>query len=77
MHKKKIRLISVHDILIFHECAEAVYGNVTVKKGSFEVNGKSLLGILSLDVASGIEVTYPANALEFEEYISTFEDEKL
>ena len=73
MCKKKIRLTSVHDILVFQECAEAVQGEVIVSKGNFTVSGKSLLGIMSLDVIDGIEVTYPAKAKEFEEYISCFE----
>jgi phosphotransferase system HPr-like phosphotransfer protein len=73
MNKKKIRLTSVHDIILFQECAEAVQGKVTVIKGNFTVDGKSLLGIMSLDVVDGIEVIYPAKAKEFEEVLIAFE----
>ena len=73
MREKTIRLISIHEILIFQECAEAVQGEVTIKKGRFEVSGKSLLGIMSLDVADGITVRYPEKAKEFDEYLSFLE----
>lgn len=73
MNKKKIRLTSVHDIMLFQECAEAVQGEVTVVKGKFSVDGKSLLGIMSLDVVDGIDVIYPAKAKEFEEVLKAFE----
>ena len=73
MKRKKIRLLSVHDVMLFQKCAECVHGEVTVIKGRFEVNGKSLLGLLSLDVVSGIEVVYPERAKEFEEFLLTFE----
>ena len=73
MKKKKIRLISIHDIMLFQKCAECVQGEVIITKGRFTTNGRSLLGLLSLDVVSGIEVTYPAHAKEFEEFLMTFE----
>lgn len=73
MNKKKVRLTSIHDIILFQECAEAVQGKVTVVKGKFTVDGKSLLGIMSLDVVDGIEVIYPAKAKEFDEFLSTYE----
>jgi phosphotransferase system HPr-like phosphotransfer protein len=73
MKRKKIRLTSIHDIILFQECAEAVQGKVTVVKGKFTVDGKSLLGIMSLDVVDGIEVIYPAKAKEFEEVLIAFE----
>ena len=73
MSKKLIRLTTIHDIILFQECAEAVQGTVTVKKGKLSANGKSLLGIMSLDVVDGIEVIYPTKAKEFEEFLLTFE----
>jgi phosphotransferase system HPr-like phosphotransfer protein len=73
MNKKKIRLTSIHDIILFQECAESVQGTVTVMKGNFSASGKSLLGIMSLDVVDGIEVIYPAKAKEFEAILEAFE----
>lgn len=73
MNEKFIRLLTVHDILTFQEFAECVQGEVTVTKGQFEVNGKSLLGLMSLEVSDGIKVRYPARAIEFEEYLSLLE----
>ena len=48
-------------------------GEVSVYRGKFCVDGKSLMGIVSLNTAEGCRVEYPDDAVAFDEFISIFE----
>lgn len=76
MHKKFVRFSDINTILSFVKFAEGIKGKVIVSRNNFMVNGKSLLGVLSLDLEKGVEVQYPERAKEFENYLSLFEIKK-
>lgn len=48
-------------------------GDVLVQKGKFFVDGKSLLGVLSINPYTGCQVHYPEDAEKFDKYISILE----
>lgn len=72
MKTKIIKITSVTDITNFVREAQKVYGDVTVKKGRYVIDGKSLMGMFSLDGSTGLTIEYPETAYAFEEFIEPF-----
>lgn len=72
MKKMYITIKDVHDIAIFVNHASKVDGDVTCKRGKYVIDGKSIMGIFSIDTSEGMIVEYPENSIEFEQYISQF-----
>lgn len=73
MKKVKISISGVYDITQFVEHATKVEGpGVNVYKGSLIIDGTSLMGMLSLDTSRGIEVEYPQEAKDFENFLQQF-----
>ena len=68
----RIKINSLNDIYDFVAHAQDVNGDVIVSKGKFHVDGKSALGILSLNMSEGVNVTYPEEATAFGEFLSKF-----
>lgn len=72
MKKMYVAIHGIHDIMSFVQAATRVEGDVTCKRGKYVIDGKSTMGIFSIDVSEGMIVEYPETATEFEEYISQF-----
>lgn len=70
---KLIKIELITDLQKFVVKASEVEGEVLVQKSYWIVNGKSILGVMSLDFSEGVTVTYPANEWEFEQFIEQFE----
>lgn len=72
----KIMTIKIEDtdsIIIFHKKASEVNGDVDVIKGKYVVDAKSLMGVMSINVNTGVQVVYPSDAKDFENFISQYE----
>lgn len=67
-----IRIMGIPDVTAFVTEATMVEGDVEVRKGRWCVDGKSLLGMFSIDISQGATVVYPADATNFDEYVSQF-----
>ena len=72
MKKMIISIHGLNDVYKFVEQALAVDGDVTVMRGRHSVDGKSVLGVFSIDMSQNVTVEYPETALEFENFISQF-----
>ena len=72
MKEKIISIKGLHDVYTFISKAQAVDGDVTVKRGRYAVDGKSVLGIFSLDMSQDVTVIYPASAVEFDQFCEQF-----
>ena len=68
----RIKINSLNDVYDFVKHAQDVEGDIIVSKGKFYVDGKSVLGILSLDMSDGVNVMYPEEATAFGEFLSKF-----
>lgn len=75
MKKMFIKINGVSDVSAFVANAIQIDGDVTVTKGKYVINGKSLMGMFSLDLSTGIIVEYPEHALTFEDFIKNFKAE--
>lgn len=73
MVMRKIKMNELTTIYVFAERARAVDGDVILHKGHFSVDGKSLLGIMSIDMTDGVVVEYPTDAIDFENFVKEFE----
>lgn len=75
MKKMYIKITGIHDVTEFICNAATVDGDVTCKRGKYVIDGKSAMGVLSIDVAEGFVVEYPETADDFEQFISQFKCE--
>lgn len=67
-----IAMNGITDVSKFVNLATQVDGDITCTKGRYAIDGKSIMGMFSVDVSDGIVVEYPESAVAFEEYISQF-----
>ena len=72
MNHMLIKISGIADLSHFVQAATQVDGDVIVRKGKYVVDGKSLLGMFSIDPTLGVTVEYPEDAKAFEDYIETF-----
>lgn len=72
MKKVFIKITEIDDVNKFVQYAKNVRGDVLVSRGQFCIDGKSILGIYSLDISQGCTVQYPENEKEFDEFIQQF-----
>lgn len=73
MKTKTIVISHIEELKFFVDKANEVKGDVLVQKGKFFVDGKSLLGVLSINPYTGCQVHYPEDAEKFDKYISILE----
>ena len=74
MSKSKfIKMNNVTDVMNFVKEASKIEGDVTVLKGRYIIDGKSIMGVMSIDMSTGMTVEYPTDAIDFENFISQFE----
>lgn len=68
----RIQINNLSDIRQLVKEAQLVNGDVIISKGKFSVDGKSALGVLSLDLSDGATIDFPSDAIEFADFISHF-----
>lgn len=73
MNKKVVKIMNINDLYTFVKVATKVDGDVVVTRGRFAVDGKSLMGLMSIDTSMGVTVEYPVDATHFEEFLIAFE----
>ena len=69
--EKLIYLDKIADISLFVEKAHKVAGDIIVRRGKFAVDGKSLMGIISLNPSEGVTVEYPEEETDFADFLNT------
>ena len=72
MKKINIKIQGINDVNAFIQHARDVDGDVLVHRGRFCIDGKSILGMFSLDVSDGCTVEYPDDAVEFNNFLQQF-----
>ena len=72
MKKVCIKIAEIDGVNNFVQKARNVRGDVLVSRGKFCVDGKSILGMYSLDISQGCTVQYPEDAEEFDGFIQQF-----
>lgn len=82
MKKYSINLSMVEDVKAFTtKINKEISSEVLITNDMYVLNAKSILAILSLDLAKPIEVSLlsedPEELIKFEEIVSSYEEEKL
>ena len=77
MKKMYIAINTINKATEFVQKASQVDGDVICTKGRYTIDGKSIMGVFSIDISEGIIVEYPETATDFEEYISQFKVNKV
>ena len=72
MKKMVIKIHGINDLNEFVQQARFVDGDILVKKGHFVIDGKSILGMFSIDPTQGCTVEYPEDATNFELFLQQF-----
>ena len=68
---KLIYLNRITDIELFTQEAHKVSGDVIVRRGKFAVDGKSLMGVISINPSEGVTVEYPEEETDFDNFLNT------
>ena len=58
MVSRTIKIEKIDDIKTFIKLASRVNGDINVSKGIYIVDGKSAMGLMSIDLSSGFRVEY-------------------
>ena len=76
MKTMTIKIYSIPDVSTLVAKAIKVENNdITITQGRYVIDGKSLMGVFSLDLTREIVVEYPETAFEFEDFIRKFKAE--
>lgn len=73
MMTSKIRINKINDAIALAIHANLVDGDVTLSKGRYNVDAKSVMGIFSVDTSTGVTIKYPDEACEFADFIKDYE----
>ena len=71
MVTKQISISTIVDMMDFAREASKVFGDVLIRKGIYVIDGKSIMGIVSIDPSTGIIVEYPEDATEFGAFLES------
>ena len=77
MKKMYVAINTINEATEFVQKASQVDGDVICTKGRYTIDGKSIMGVFSINISEGIMVEYPETATDFEEYISQFKVNKV
>lgn len=72
MASKMVKITTISDVKDLINYTRTVDGDVLIKKGTYVVDGTSILGVLSLDMSTPVEIVYPQDALELEGFLNKF-----
>ena len=64
-----IKMSAFTDYTLLVTEASKVDGDITISKGRYAVDAKSLPGVFSLDLSDGAKIEYPENAFEFDQFL--------
>lgn len=71
--KRVIKMSQIKDATDLVQRATMVEGDVTITKGKYSIDAKSVMGIFSLDLTTGVTIEYPDDATAFDDFIKAFE----
>ena len=68
-----IKIEKYENIKKLVELNTQIEGDVTIKRGKYVIDGKSIMGILSIDLSKGAFIEYPDDAEELTNFLKEFE----
>ena len=74
MKTSVIKITVFTDYMLLVNEASKVDGDVTLSKGRYSVDAKSLPGVFSLDLSEGAIIEYPEDAFEFDQFLLKYKN---
>lgn len=71
--KRLIKMSQIKDATDLVQRATMVDGDIIITKGKYSIDAKSIMGIFSLDLTTGVTIEYPDDATAFDDFIKVFE----
>jgi len=68
----KIKLTNAFDLTELARQAEQVNGDVIIKSGNRYIDAASLLGLVGIASREALEILYPEDALDFDNFIKKY-----
>lgn len=72
MKNIKIAMNGINDLTELVKNASKVDSDIMITKGRFTIDAKSIMGVMSIDMSTGVTVEYPEDAADFENFIKEF-----
>lgn len=72
MKNIKIAMNGINDLTELVKNALKVDSDIMITKGRFTIDAKSIMGVMSIDMSTGVTVEYPEDAADFENFIKEF-----
>ena len=69
MRTSVIKISAFTEYMLLVTEASKVNGDVTLSKGRYSVDAKSLPGVFSLDLSKGATIEYPEDAFAFDQFL--------
>lgn len=73
MNRKQIKLCGIQDAIRLVSAAQSCDFDVDIGYNRIIVDGKSILGVCSMDLNHPLTVTYQGNSPTFEQFLSKYE----
>lgn len=67
-----IKVNALTDVTELVRLANSVDGDIEIRKGRWCIDAASFMGVMSIDLSTGVTVVYPEDATEFENFITNF-----
>ena len=71
--KRNIKISGISDATTLVTKASAVEGDVTITRGRYSIDAKSIMGVFSIDLSAGVIIEYPDGEIELDKYCKKFE----
>ena len=72
----EIKMSNFSDYMLLVAQASKVEGEVTLCKGRYAIDAKSLPGVFSLDLSDGAKIEFPKTATEFDAFLEPYKIKK-
>jgi phosphotransferase system HPr-like phosphotransfer protein len=73
MKRIEVKICGIHDAALLVENAMKTEGDVTLYRGRYAIDAKSLMGVMAIDASQGVIIEYPNDVTKFEDFIKQFE----
>lgn len=69
MKNIKIAMNGINDLTELVKNASKVDSDIMITKGRFVIDAKSIMGVMSIDMSTGVTIKYSESETDFDNYI--------
>jgi len=72
MKKMFVKIHGINDVNAFVQQARLDDGDILVSRGHYCIDGKSIMGMFSIDTSQGCTVEFPETEKDFENFLQKY-----